>query len=160
MKCFPSSLPPKKEPHAPHSPIVKGRNNDLLFGMHFPASLVGCWFMGGQEGSALLKSQLCVHYLIKYRDKMYENKPLFLREWNQVNNYLSLSLFSLFCNVKCLSTSEGKVLRCFCKHHSLHCSLPWDIQYLSGIQSKRQLQSFNKWWETFDQLNLALWNKL
>lgn len=29
----------KEKPLAPHFRIVKGRNNDFLFGMHFSASL-------------------------------------------------------------------------------------------------------------------------
>lgn len=42
IKCFPSTLPPKKNLMPLIFRIVKGRNNDFLFGMHFSASLVEC----------------------------------------------------------------------------------------------------------------------
>lgn len=42
----------KEKPYAPIFHILKGRNNDFLFGMQFSASLVECWFLGEQGGSA------------------------------------------------------------------------------------------------------------
>lgn len=74
MNCFPST--PKKNLTTLISRIVKGRNNDFLFGMHFSAS-GGMLIHEEQKGScAFIKSPLYVQYLIKYRDKNYKNNPL------------------------------------------------------------------------------------
>lgn len=42
----------KEKPYAPILHIVKGRNNDFLFGMQFSAPLVECLFLGEQKGGS------------------------------------------------------------------------------------------------------------
>lgn len=63
----------KAKPFDPHFHIVKGRNNDFLFGMHFSASL---WWNGDSWGAERRRvfEVSSVSYQ-KQRKRNDENKP-------------------------------------------------------------------------------------